>query len=92
VIDAPLIPNSAAAAALLARGTAALETLISGGDDYEILCTVAEARCEAMSEAARRAGIALTMIGTVVAETGVPRFLDAEGRDIALKRLSYSHF
>jgi thiamine-monophosphate kinase len=92
VIDAPLIPNSAAAAALLARGTAALETLISGGDDYEILCTVAEARCEAMSEAARRAGIALTMIGTVVAETGAPRFLDAEGRDIALKRLSYSHF
>src|ERR1700719_3692024 len=38
VIDAPSIPLSATAAALLGRGTVGIETVVSGGDDYEILC------------------------------------------------------
>jgi thiamine-monophosphate kinase len=91
-IDAPLVPTSAEAAALLGRGVVSLETLISGGDDYEILCTVPEARSAAFAAEAKRAGVALTEIGTVVAGTGAPRFLDAHGNEIALKRLSYSHF
>ncbi len=91
-IDAPLIPASAAAAALLARGVINLETLISGGDDYEILCTVPEARCKAFAEEARRAGVALTAIGAIVAGTAAPRFLDAQRKEITLQRLSYSHF
>jgi thiamine-monophosphate kinase len=31
-------------------------------------------------------------IGTVIAGTGAPKFLDAQGREITLSRLSYSHF
>jgi thiamine-monophosphate kinase len=92
VIDAPSIPLSAAAAALLARGAVGIEAVVSGGDDYEILCAIPETRCEAFAEAARAAGVAVTSIGTVIADTSAPRFLDGEGRDIALKRLSYSHF
>jgi thiamine-monophosphate kinase len=91
-IDAPLIPVTAAAAALLARGVIKLETLISGGDDYEILCTVPEARCKAFADEARRAGVALTAIGAIVAGTAAPRFLDAQRKEITLQRLSYSHF
>ena len=91
-IDAALVPASAPAAALLARGAVRLEALLSGGDDYEILCTVPEARLEALMEDARRAGVALTAIGTIVAGTGAPRFLDARGNEIALQRTSYSHF
>jgi hypothetical protein len=34
----------------------------------------------------------LTAIGRIVAASGAPRFLDAQGRVIALARLSYSHF
>jgi thiamine-monophosphate kinase len=34
----------------------------------------------------------VTCIGTVIAGPAVPRFLDNEGREIALRRLSYSHF
>src|SRR5260370_19845815 len=37
VIDAPSIPLAAATAALLARGTVGIETIVSGGDDYEVL-------------------------------------------------------
>ena len=92
VIDAPRVPISPVAAALLARGVTGIEALISGGDDYELLCTVADADCEGMADAARSAGVALTAIGRIVAASGAPRFLDAQGRAIALARLSYSHF
>jgi thiamine-monophosphate kinase len=92
VIETPLVPTSAAAAALLARGEVSLETLISGGDDYEILCAVPDAKMRSFADAAGKAGIALTTIGTISAGTGAPRFLDAQGRAIALRRLSYSHF
>lgn len=92
VIDAPGIPLSAAAAVLLARGIVAVERIVSGGDDYEILCAIPENRFEAFAREADRAGVAVAPIGTVVAGALAPRFLDAQGREIALPRLSYSHF
>jgi thiamine-monophosphate kinase len=92
VIDAPSIPLSAAVAARLARGAAGIEAIVSGGDDYEILCAIPERRFEAFAKAARAAGVAITSIGTVIADLAAPRFLDGQGSEIALKRLSYSHF
>jgi thiamine-monophosphate kinase len=92
VIDAESVPRSSAARGLVKRGTIGIEALVSGGDDYEILCTIPENRFEAFAEAAGIAGVALTSIGTVIAGPPVPRFLDAAGRDIALQHLSYSHF
>lgn len=92
VIDAQSIPLSAAAATLLARGTVDIGTIVSGGDDYEILCTIPENRFEAFAQAAGQAGMAASSIGTVIAGPSVPRFLDAQGREITLKHLSYSHF
>ncbi|HEX9360979.1 MAG TPA: thiamine-phosphate kinase [Bradyrhizobium sp.] len=92
VIDAPSIPLSAATAALLARGTVGIETIVSGGDDYEILCAIPEDSFEAFVQAAGQAGVAVTSIGMVVAGSSVPRFLDGEGAELALPRLSYSHF
>jgi thiamine-monophosphate kinase len=92
VIDAPSIPLSAAAAALLTRGTVGIDAIVSGGDDYEILCAIPEDSFEPFVQAAGQAGVAVTSIGMVVAGSSVPRFLDGEGREIALPRLSYSHF
>jgi len=92
VIDLDSIPLSDVARDLLSRGIAEIETLIAGGDDYEILCTVADDRVEAFTQAAQRAGVALSSIGMVVAGSAVPKFLDGQGREIALKRRSYSHF
>jgi thiamine-monophosphate kinase len=91
-IDAPSIPLSAPAAALLARGAVGIEAIVSGGDDYEILCTIPEGSLEAFARAAGIAGVSVTSIGTVIADTSAPKFLDAQGREIALPRLSYSHF
>jgi thiamine-monophosphate kinase len=91
-IDAPSIPLSASTARLVARGSVRIEAIVAGGDDYEILCTIPEDRFEAFAQEARRAAVTVTSIGTVIAGTSSPRFLDAEGRAIPLPRLSYSHF
>ena len=53
VIDLDSIPLSDAARDLLSRGIVGIETLIAGGDDYEILCTVADDRVEAFAQAAQ---------------------------------------
>ena len=86
------VPVSEAGRRVLLRGAAGLETILAGGDDYEVLCAVPANRCDGFAEAARAAGIAVTGIGTVTAGTAPPVFLDANGAAIALSRLSYSHF
>jgi thiamine-monophosphate kinase len=91
-IDAPSIPLSAPAAALVGRGTVGIGTLVSAGDDYEILCAIPENQFEAFARAARLAGVAVTPIGTVIAGKVAPRFLDAQGGEVPLPRPSYSHF
>jgi thiamine-monophosphate kinase len=91
-IDAPSIPLSTVAASLLAKGVVGIENLVSGGDDYEVLCAVAEDRFAAFARTAAQAGVAVASIGTVMAGRSVPSFIDGQGREIALPRLSYSHF
>ncbi len=91
-IDLASIPLSDAARDLVARGVVALEALIAGGDDYEILCAIPEDRVEAFAAAAQSVGVAVSPIGTVIAGTAAPKFFDTEGREVALERLSYSHF
>ena len=91
-IDLGSIPLSDAARDLVSRGIVALETLIAGGDDYEILCTMSEDRIEAFTRAGLAAGVAVRSIGTIVAGNQAPTFIDRQGREVALERLSYSHF
>jgi thiamine-monophosphate kinase len=91
-IELSRIPTSQAAATLVARGACDIAAMISGGDDYEILCTVPETLCGAFADEARRVGIAVVEIGSIVAGAAGPRFLDGQGSAIVLERLSFSHF
>ena len=91
-IHTPGIPLSRPAAALIANRTVGMDTLITGGDDYEILCTVPEADFEAFAQDVRKAGVTVTPIGAVIAGSAIPSFLDDRGRELALKRRSWSHF
>jgi thiamine-monophosphate kinase len=91
-IDVASIPLSAAAAAVLARGAVGIEALVSGGDDYEILCAIPESRFDAFAEAAELAGVAVSSIGIVISGASEPKFLDAQGRNVPLAHLAYSHF
>lgn len=91
-IEASAIPLSDAARAVLADGAGRIAQLIAGGDDYEILCTVPEARLAAFQAEAYRGGVRVSVIGRITEGVGVPQFSDADGRVLALKALSYSHF
>jgi thiamine-monophosphate kinase len=91
-IDAQSIPLSGPARDLLSSGAVGIESIVSGGDDYEILCTMAENRFEAFAQAALLAGVPVSSIGTIIAGASVPRFIDGQGAEIALPRRSYSHF
>jgi thiamine-monophosphate kinase len=92
VIELEQVPLSPATWDLVSRGVVGRETLIAGGDDYEILCTMAEERVAPFTQAAWVAGVAVSSIGTVVAGNAAPKFIDKAGLEIALERLSYSHF
>lgn len=92
IVEVPNVPLSAAAAGLIVRNAVCVEMLLAGGDDYEVLCTVPPAQSDALIAAGRTAGLAVSAIGTIVAGQERPRFLDGQGRELALERLSYSHF
>lgn len=91
-IEMAAVPLSAPARALLAKGSADIEAAVSGGDDYEVLCAIPENRWESFVAAAGKAGVQISSIGRVVAGGAAPQFLDATGKPVTLKRLSYSHF
>ncbi len=92
VVEAAAVPLSEPARAWLAREPEAIATLVSGGDDYEILAAVPENRRAGFEAAARASGVAVAVIGRLVAGEEPPRLIGAGNREIALKRQSYSHF
>jgi thiamine-monophosphate kinase len=91
-IELEKIPVSPQARALLTAGAATIETLISGGDDYEVLCTVPEGRLAAFFAAAKAADVAAAAIGVIRGGAVPPRFVAADGHEVTLTRGSYSHF
>jgi len=91
-IEVARVPLSRAARSALARQPALIATILTGGDDYELLVTVPPRKAAALRKAAAAAGVAVADIGRLVAGKGAARFLGAGGKPLALRRLSYSHF
>jgi thiamine-monophosphate kinase len=85
------VPLSDAAQAVLAADPAMLETALTGGDDYEIVCTVPAAKAASFRAAAQAANVAVTEVGAIKAGEGA-RFLDSGGKPLSFKRASFSHF
>jgi thiamine-monophosphate kinase len=89
-IDVARVPLSNAVRSAVAAEPAALETAFTGGDDYEIVLTLAPEKLAAFRTAADAAGVAATEIGRITAGEGA-RFLQ-DGRPLTFARTSYSHF
>lgn len=85
------IPLSDAAKAVLAADPEMRETALTGGDDYEIVCTVPPAKADSFRAAALAAKVPVSEIGEVVAGEGA-RFLTANGEALTFKRAAFSHF
>ncbi len=90
-IAAARVPVSDAAKAAIAAEPALLETALTGGDDYEIVCTVPPHKAESFRAAAQAAKVQVTEIGAVETGEGV-RFLGADGAALAFTRPAFSHF
>ena len=91
-IDVTRIPLSAVARSAVSKGLATIESLVSGGDDYEVVCSVPQNRLALFEAAAKAIGVPVTAIGHIVAGLASPAFIGPDGEPMVLKRLSYSHF
>jgi thiamine-monophosphate kinase len=91
-IEIERVPLSGAARAALAKKPALLKTVLTGGDDYEVLATVPRNELAAFCRKAARQGVAVTQIGKVVPGAGEARFVDAQNAGIAFAHAAYSHF
>jgi thiamine-monophosphate kinase len=91
-IDVASIPLSRAARTALAVEPALIETILTGGDDFEVLASVPARKVASLWKAAKAAGVAVTEIGSFAAGRGEAYVIDAQGRVLKFARPSYSHF
>ena len=89
-IDVDRVPLSEAARAAITAEPALIETALSGGDDYEIVLTLAPEKFASFRAAALAAGVSVAEIGRIAAGQGA-RFLH-NGKQLGFARPSYSHF
>ena len=91
-IDVASVPLSAAARCACAAEPGLIAAALTGGDDYEILCTVAPENLDAFGAELVEAGIALAEIGTVTFGDGPPGFQMRDGAVRVFAGGSFSHF
>lgn len=91
IIEADQVPLSAAARTVVSARPDLMDRVLTGGDDYEILCTVPENSLDIFRKEADSVGVPLTVIGRVVPGNGRPVFR-AQGLEKRYDVGSYSHF
>lgn len=89
-IDVTNVPLSPAASAAVDASPDVLSVILSGGDDYEILCAIPDMRSGGFRRAAEDVGLVVTSLGRSGKGSGV-RLIRKDGRTLPLDRLSYSH-
>ncbi len=93
ILEASLVPLSSAARTALSGNPALMDTVLSGGDDYELIFTSPPGAASSLALLADETGIALTRVGTVAEgnETGV-RVVDSAGKKKNISEAGYRHF
>ncbi len=89
-IKSEKVPVSKAVERLLTDESNFLETVLSGGDDYEILFTIAPEICALVERQAKELPFALTCIGEMRAGQGV-RVFDSTGHILEVASKGYDH-
>ena len=91
VIDSDMIQWSSPMVLVIRQQPELFSTILSAGDDYEILATVGAADVAAFSADATRLPDGAHRIGTIVEGAGV-RVLRADGSEIVFNRKGWDHF
>ncbi len=94
VLAAPSIPLSAAARAVLDAQPQRIVTVLTGGDDYEILFTAPTGALAAIQKLSRSTGVSITPIGHMIASDGrsAVTVLDESERPLPLPSGGWTHF
>lgn len=90
-IETNRIPLSRAARSAVRADPSLIEQVFTGGDDYEVLCTIPQDALESFIQNSEALGIPLTVIGQVLAGEGLPAFRDGSG-ERRFETGSFSHF
>jgi thiamine-monophosphate kinase len=90
-IDVARVPLSPAARKALAAEPALIENILTGGDDYEIVCTAPPDKVMAFQATCSAAGVTLSEIGRLAAGEGT-RFVMPDGAALTFAHASFSHF
>jgi thiamine-monophosphate kinase len=90
ILEFAALPTLPVAQAYLHEEVAA-GCVLAGGDDYELCFTAAPGKRDAVLEAAAGAGVAVTRIGRIAAESGLS-VIDTNGQPLAIKNTGYDHF
>jgi thiamine-monophosphate kinase len=91
MVETDQVPLSAAAAKAVRTSPDLLDLALTGGDDYEILCSVPEKNLDSFRKEADRVGVALSVIGRVVPGDDRPVFR-MNGLERRYDVGSYQHF
>jgi len=92
VIDSAALPLSPAATAALAASPDLLNTVLCGGDDYQLLFTVSPQQAEELEKTAASRGQKVSRIGGIVSASAGVKVLDADGEPLDLAKAAYDHF
>jgi thiamine-monophosphate kinase len=90
-IEAARLPLSDAAQAALEVEPALLKSILTGGDDYEILFTTPAGRDTGVAAAAAAASVPVTQIGRIVEGRGI-RVVGLDGKPLPIADGGYRHF
>jgi thiamine-monophosphate kinase len=91
LIEAGSVPLSPPAQKALQREPRLLATLLTAGDDYEIVAAVPDSSAAAFEAEAQAKGVPVTMIGRIGGPSGDVRVL-ADGKPLELGRKGFAHF
>jgi thiamine-monophosphate kinase len=91
-IEVTALPLSSGARQALRCEPALIESIATGGDDYEILCAIAPEHVQDFRSGAEAAGVPVTDIGEVIEGSGAPQLIAADGKALTFARPSFSHF
>jgi thiamine-monophosphate kinase len=91
-VRAAALPLSPTFRAHLQQHPGLINLALAGGEDYELLCTVPPAHLAAALAAGDRAGVPLTVVGTVTAPAGGLQLRTDDGRLRPLQVRGYDHF
>lgn len=91
-VKASSVPLSKATRKLVRQSPSLLETIFTGGDDYELLCAVPPSEGAAFEAGAKAAGIVVRNIGTAKPGDGPPVFKDKRGKNLIFAHPSFRHF